>query len=596
MLKRKSDQQLEDIARKQRSRFNELTSSEGMAIEWLEPHQLTKDSSIRAFANYYNEALKNAAMRNENSLMELMALLDVRSALHARKANFTSALRDSEKLIRIAPSRAAGYIRTAELFSMYGYYKRAIEVYERGLKEVQDTDERQMLKIQSDNTKNLQRTKDVDVIGRLPYDILAKIIRYVSVTDVKTAINVSQAWENQLAGIPHIWSTTRIANAMDFKGPRELTYVSRVSHHIMHLEISYVPAFVAEQLFQQIINGNFTKLARLTLHEPTFSDWIGSLDASFVSELTDLSLPNFESINTPTMTELLGMCPKLRYLRLAGSDIAPCIITRICPRVELLCMDFGDFYVPPEDSAKETQGPTGILDSCAQILSSNCHTLKELVVEFDGESDEMKSLEAIEPLKKLRSLLISCRDIQYSDQMIALLEKAPGLTDLQFEEQCSIQFYIFEAVLKLRRLKRLSFNCPEDEDMQQGEAAAFFKSIAQCGIPLRSLSFSACEFVDDDVLDAIAGITTLQHLELFAISNVSEDGIKRLFTRLEDHPSIERIELVNVAAVTDAAIRLLHRVRTLKEVHLNDLEKITSSSVQGFDKKVDVVYWAPSKR
>lgn len=107
--------------------------------------------------------------------------------------------------------------------------------------------------------------------------------------------------------------------------------------------------------------------------------------------------------------------------------------------------------------------------------------------------------------------------------------------------------------------------------------AAYMRLVPACR-RLRRLTMKAARQVDDDGFVAVAGMPSLQHLDMDGMSNVSSDG---LLSGLMSATGLQSLSLADCPYVTDDVLRRIGEMRQLHNLRLDltDCDKMTASGV-----------------
>lgn len=155
---------------------------------------------------------------------QLLALLDIRGNTYAKQGLFELACIDAQKMIKYAPQLAIGYLRQGTIFSMYGYQKRAIEIYEQGLQHVATTandgndnnNTEDQHGVQDSNINQLNHAKEEaratnnrkdDYFARLPAELTNVSIPLLDKRAKGACLSVSKTWMEKVLGCGDAWRT-----------------------------------------------------------------------------------------------------------------------------------------------------------------------------------------------------------------------------------------------------------------------------------------------------------------------------------------------------------------------------------------------------
>ncbi|KAI8138415.1 hypothetical protein BJV82DRAFT_631442 [Fennellomyces sp. T-0311] len=97
---------------------------------------------------------------------------------------------------------------------------------------------------------------------------------------------------------------------------------------------------------------------------------------------------------------------------------------------------------------------------------------------------------------------------------------------------------------------------------------------------LRAITLANCDNVTDEMLSALADITTLHSITLHYISGASATGLAAFMRKLQALPYLKSVDLHTVTDVSDAMIVQLAEIDGLLELGLKSLGEITSDGVR----------------
>ena len=163
----------------------------------------------------YHQLIHDASAAIDQVLRtELLVLLDIRCNAYALQGHFELACIDAQQMIKCAPQLAAGYVRQGAIFSMYGYQKRAIEMYEQGLQHVatisnngnDNNNTEDQRDVQHSNTEQLNHGKKearainnrkVDYFAQLSVEVTNIIIPLLEKNAKAACFSVSKTWREK---------------------------------------------------------------------------------------------------------------------------------------------------------------------------------------------------------------------------------------------------------------------------------------------------------------------------------------------------------------------------------------------------------------
>ena len=132
---------------------------------------------------------------------------------------------------------------------------------------VMETKQLDMLSLESKDKND--RTKKLDFITRLPFELVTDIMKYFEPYELIGLFPISKGWRNSLLGSPALWSAWNINRRNYYwEYPTILKVLPRVARYISELNLCYSTElkYLTEKLFDHISNGNLNNLETLKLH------------------------------------------------------------------------------------------------------------------------------------------------------------------------------------------------------------------------------------------------------------------------------------------------------------------------------------------
>ncbi|KAJ8652610.1 hypothetical protein O0I10_011756 [Lichtheimia ornata] len=149
-----------------------------------------------------------STLRIRECLTRLTTLLEERSFALLKCAQFDTALRDTNAILKLDPTLALGYLLKGKLYSYHGQQRKAIQVFDQGLTMAggMDDDEQQhyqqLLKARAD--AEMMQQKGMDFISKLPLDVVSTSIVPLLMDDVIWSqrkpcpyLQVSRSWRDR---------------------------------------------------------------------------------------------------------------------------------------------------------------------------------------------------------------------------------------------------------------------------------------------------------------------------------------------------------------------------------------------------------------
>ncbi|KAG2225703.1 hypothetical protein INT45_012175 [Circinella minor] len=178
-------------------------------------------------------------------LQQTMDLLDARAYAYSMQGQPELAIKDANQIIKYSLTSTEGYLRKANIFTMYGKQAQAIEAYKEGLQNTTPGKEQQISIEQMEKglVEAVKQNKvQVDFISKLPTDIVNNVIMpLLSPSTNASCLAVSKLWREVLIGCSSIWenlsatednpNSIRLFNMIPSAGPhvKYLTIDTNVS-------------------------------------------------------------------------------------------------------------------------------------------------------------------------------------------------------------------------------------------------------------------------------------------------------------------------------------------------------------------------------
>ncbi|KAI8147385.1 hypothetical protein BJV82DRAFT_664624 [Fennellomyces sp. T-0311] len=607
--------------------------------------------TFEAFDNTnYTETIENSTYGIEELVNKQVALLYFRSAAHAQVAKFDKGFQDAKTIIQLAPTQALGYLRVGELLSMYGNQNRAIQVYEKGLAMVGD--HKELLEQRSEEA-SLQQQQCVDIIARAPFEILSSIMSHFESNELVNLCTVSKTWQQRLLDIPECWSTVRMTDGLSHR------FMS-VRHHIVNLELNGMRANMCDELLVQIMQGGFNKLRKLCINDSVLPDSdvfyctlsqvsntlkelmiyvdgqspihyksvlsscpqlekfsyihrglippqtsFGSLNSNKQSLLTSLDLDNPAFFEEADIEETLQFCSKLRSLSVTNnhrriSDL----ICRYCSELDTLWLGVPrrlhtfDSYQQGTKSKGLRNLSLGVssADPVLPLINKNCDSIEAIHLFLPNGFCQLNSFASISTMTHLRTLNVVRFAADAGVAVGHILQKTPALERLSLA-WCDLESAAaFTSIEQLDHLKQLEF-IVVTQVCDQGIRALFRSFAAKSS--LQSIKLQGCYFVDNDFLQYLPSIQSLQHIQIASATRITQAGLNEFCSRMQQHLAIRSIAFGDMAIVTDATLNTLSTVQSLRRLEVAGLSNCSPRS-QLFNGKLDVVvmthFYGPDHR
>lgn len=251
-----------------------------------------------------------------------------------RGISWTRRLQESSKLmIKKYPRSARSYLRRAKgALLVTGNISLAIDVLERGIERVKpqsDFDKSlvscmhaQLQKLRAKREIPLGKKTEINVLARLPEELLCHVFYYLDTRDILSCLNVSRRWAEILYMKPvllHSIDMLSLDSAMKKSFYKHLnnTDLKGLSRSVRTVSVPYSDVSVVRGLHPLQLKLVFDAATLAKVPFMKFS----SVSTMFGPRLTSLSLVKFQSsfLNTKDLENLLVRCPNLARFELSGA-------------------------------------------------------------------------------------------------------------------------------------------------------------------------------------------------------------------------------------------------------------------------------------
>ncbi|KAH7925539.1 hypothetical protein BV22DRAFT_1088860 [Leucogyrophana mollusca] len=207
-----------------------------------------KDAFAKGVASYKKSQFSDALTHFDEAITlgcDQFSIYDSRAAVYEKIGNFKAALRDSKKVIDLAPERWQGYARSARLFHQLEKHEAVVRMADLALERVKSDDIQRRadlcgLKKQAiDAQAALEHRRIANStyhIGKLPVELFTSIFLLVLEEDaarVVTLSHVCRHWRNITIATPCLWRTLVISDKHPVR--KVQTWIQRSKSHIFAL-------------------------------------------------------------------------------------------------------------------------------------------------------------------------------------------------------------------------------------------------------------------------------------------------------------------------------------------------------------------------
>lgn len=238
-----------------------------------------KDYDYRAIAKITQQALDNKdsdtvikhSLPVINDLQtQIVHLLKMRVIAWRRKGQYDKEIQDAYSIIANAPQDPTGYLHAGCRYSEQGFQKRAIDIFNKGLNHVSNTDEQYNVLLHEKNRAQKRLDHRIDFFTTTSYDIVCHIIDFIPQEALFRCSRVSSAWRSLVLNYPRPWRQIRYSDNLFTKKDGMLSlfgFLPFVSHHIKELVGLPQEQERAARYINLIKFNNFSKLYSLQVDD-----------------------------------------------------------------------------------------------------------------------------------------------------------------------------------------------------------------------------------------------------------------------------------------------------------------------------------------
>ncbi|KAI8138940.1 hypothetical protein BJV82DRAFT_582384 [Fennellomyces sp. T-0311] len=259
----------------------ELTDSIGR----LRTAQKSKNDELHTARN--GQSNLNHDRESSFSIENQVLLRDLRAAASGNVGLLEKQILEAEKAIRTTPTSPIGYLQAGKLYSLLGYQQRAMGVYEQGIANVCNQHHNALQ--QGYDEAKAKDEQCVDFLARAPYDIVASIVKSLSLKDRISLLQVSRRWRGQLLEWESLWSVLEIDDEDGFT-VADLSLLHNVDHFVYNISLVCLSHNLCAFLLSGIEKGRFSRLEGLSLY--------------------------MKGIDLAVVEDILRCCPALRNLHI----------------------------------------------------------------------------------------------------------------------------------------------------------------------------------------------------------------------------------------------------------------------------------------
>lgn len=303
-----------------------------------------------------------------------------------------------------------------------------------------------------------------------------------------------------------------------------------------------------------------------------------------------------KSIPTRELEAVLRWSPGIKSLRISGCESAALsVVQQTLPDLKELLFNVAISAAPPYTDEELEEAQPGLrrllLPRCPYIkpedvfglLEKSQDTLEDLqlgtpmnmahTVQGSAAWNVLKDLN----LPALESLTLSF-DYTLGATMVSLLRQCPSLRVFRLSDS-EVTPNVFEAMKSLEHLEDCSISNPKG--LEYADLIALFAKHAALGSasPLKKVSLTGVRRLNNDVLVALARITTLEAVEIASCQGMTSEGLEQFVKALGEMPNLEHVGLSDMNVVTDKTLELLGQIDFLRKLELRKLPRISDRAV-----------------
>ena len=247
------------------------------------------NEALNAFGNNnFRNAAEFITPSINDQIENLLQLLDIRAAAHAKAGEYESAIQDANMMLAIKPYR--GCLRRGEIHSLRLNYPEAIKAYEQGFLYMTATtvenslcNNEQMYMDQAYRYAKEKMEQRVDIIGKVPFEVLGIIMHYVGEAESSTIdsalginkdhkisrrlqyVHVSKLWKERIGKCP-CWSSISIDYNTWLPRDDMISLGRFVGNSIRELVLAPSGVHDFEPIFVAMANNQFCNLEKLCIN------------------------------------------------------------------------------------------------------------------------------------------------------------------------------------------------------------------------------------------------------------------------------------------------------------------------------------------
>ncbi len=266
------------------------------------------------------------------------SLFDNRARAYVKLHDVDKALEDAERLLRLAPTSALGFIRVGRLRWIKGDKEKAQEVFGKGLQGVGPTEARynelltcweevtrvpdKGIKRKSKEDKQDAKRIELDpLIGILPVELLGAIFAYLPLKDLSKTARTCKHWRDVGKQWKLLWCKLDLSPYSRKINNQQIGHlIARASHRLVKLDLGE-NALVDDHVLRQLMSYRCNSLAQLRMagNKKMSRQILAKAFQIIGPSLTHLSLPGITNFDDLCLESVLKHCKQLQLLDISGT-------------------------------------------------------------------------------------------------------------------------------------------------------------------------------------------------------------------------------------------------------------------------------------
>ncbi|KAG2219605.1 hypothetical protein INT45_004856 [Circinella minor] len=513
------------------------------------------------------------------------------------------AIADAHRMIGHSLMSVDGYLRKANVFSMYGRQLQAIEAYDEGLQNVAPGEDQEVYIRQLEQERMVARKRNnnhIDFITKLPADIVNVVIILVFST------TCFQFMQDGYFSKMKSFEIKGLGDTSHQLGPLNTTIIIgfwKIRQTLTTLDLDVGDNVDSVKVVDLLLTcTNLIKLKFTTLHP--LNRLIG--DFSTMKQhraLIDLQIKSKDIIGSDIIL-LLQRCQELRRLVMnTCHESVLDVINRYTPNLEILANNpQSDIEQLHENGSGNGKGlksfyidngslPVSI-NSVLPVMYKNKTTLQTLDVHISQISQvNLQNLYITYPdftLDNITHLTFwSYAGIQ--ELILQSIRKTTTLTHLHAMKMHHMNGLI-EPLLIMPPLLTLKLWYSYTVTMDNRSSLIrlfelYARAAKKSHLSLKHVDFRYCVTIPDEILSALAAINTLHEITLCGLNSITTNGINSMISKLNDQ--LTYVCLKDMSFITDDIIITLGDLKQLEYLELSVLNHVTDKSIYELLNKVD---------